>query len=670
MTKPLIQYYYTQFVGDPISLPILKAAVSFKGMAVIDADPYDDKGDNWYTNQNNFFRQIRNFVIDLTAMPPSKGTGIHWQVAQATSLQNLRFEMVKGGVENKQQGVFMENGSGGFMTDLIFNGGYYGAFLGSQQFTTRNLTFNYVHTAIFMDWNWLWAFKSLSINDCKVGINMSNGGNAQTVGSVLVQDSKFERTPLGIVTAYKAGSSVSNGTLVIDNVDFTGCSKALVDPQGKVLLPGSVKVASFTQGHGSKAMSGPKPASLLNTLGAVAERSKPQYETVPASSFISVKSYGAKGDGATDDTEAIQKIFNCTKPGQVIYFDHGVYIVSKTVRVPPNIKITGEVWPLIMASGAAFRDQTKPSPVFQVGQPGEVGCVEMSDLIFLTQGPQPGAILIEWNLAEPFSSQAKSGMWDIHFRIGGAAGTKLQSDNCARTPNVTTVADPNCEAAFLLLHITKSARSVYIENSWYWVADHDLDRKDHGQINIYNGRGVLVESQGPVWLYGTSSEHHQLYNYQLSEAKDVYMSVIQTETPSVSLAPYFQMLTPRRYMQSNPSALTPFLPHPSFPDPTFSSCGSSSTCAKAWGLRVLSSSSIHIYGAGLYSFFDNYNPLCLKTESCQENIVSIEGCGRDVYLWGLSTKASANMVTLDGRGVISQQNNRNNFCSTIAVFAS
>lgn len=172
-----------------------------------------------------------------------------------------------------------------------------------------------------------------------------------------------------------------------------------------------------------------------------------------------------------------------------------------------------------MGSGPAFRDQTKPSPVFQVGQPGEIGCVEMSDLIFLTQGPQPGAILIEWNLAEPFSSQTKSGMWDVHFRIGGAAGTKLQSDNCARTPNVTTAADPKCEAAFLLLHITKSARSVYIEHSWYWSADHDLDRKNHGQINIYNRRGVLVESQGPVWLYGTSSEHHQLYNYQLRKRK-------------------------------------------------------------------------------------------------------------------------------------------------------
>lgn len=556
VTKPIIQYYYTQFVGDAISLPIIKAASSFEGIAVIDSDPYDDKGVNWYTNQNNFFRQIRNFVIDLTAMPPSKGAGIHWQVAQATSLQNIRFEMVKGGAENKQQGIFMDNGSGGFMTDLVFNGGNYGAFLGNQQFTTRNLTFNNVGTAIFMNWNWLWAFKSLSINNCAVGINMSNGGDVQTVGSVLVQDSKFTGTPLGIITAYKAGSLVSNGTLVIDNVDFVGCSKAVVDPQGKIILAGGKKIASFAQGHGyttgttnpsnsstcatpsaaatnfqSTLEAAPKPSSLLDAQGAIVERSKPQYERVPASSFISVKSHGAKGDGKTDDTDAIQKIFDSIKPDQIIYFDHGTYIVSKTVKVPANVKITGEIWPQIMAFGAAFADQKKPAPVFQIGQPGESGCAEISDLMFLTKGPQPGAILVEWNLAEPSNSQAKSGLWDVHFRIGGAAGTELQSDHCAKNPNVTTIADPKCEAAFLLLHITKSAKSVYIENNWYWVADHELDRQDHGQINIYNGRGVLVESQGPVWLYGTSSEHHQLYNYQLSGAKDVYMSAIQTETP-------------------------------------------------------------------------------------------------------------------------------------------
>lgn len=40
VSAPLIDYYYTEIVGDARVLPTLKAAASFVGMAVIDADPY------------------------------------------------------------------------------------------------------------------------------------------------------------------------------------------------------------------------------------------------------------------------------------------------------------------------------------------------------------------------------------------------------------------------------------------------------------------------------------------------------------------------------------------------------------------------------------------------------------------------------------------------------
>ncbi|KAG8528789.1 uncharacterized protein KY384_006477 [Bacidia gigantensis] len=680
VSAPLIQYYYTQFIGDALNLPTIKATPKFKGMAVIDTDPYDDEGKNWFTNQNNFYRQIRNFVIDITGLPPSQGAGIHWQVAQATSLQNIRFEMVKGGQDNKQQGIFMDNGSGGFLTDLTFNGGNYGAFFGSQQFTSRNMTFNGCNCGIFMNWNWLWNLKSLNINECGVGVNISNSPSNLTVGSIIIQDSVIRKTSQGIMTAYNKQSNTppAANTVILDNVDFTDTSIAVADQNGQTILKGGSKVASWIQGSGysngakddasasqcasaapsasATKMQGPlgaptKPASLLSN-GNVYERSKPQYETVPATSFISVKSQGAKGDGQTDDSDALQKAFDAAKADQVVYFDHGNYVVTKTVKVPKNIKITGEIWPIIMASGQTFSNAEKPVPVFQVGQPGDSGAVEMSDLVFSTKGPAPGAILVEWNLAS--SSQGSNGMWDVHFRIGGTAGSGLQSDKCAKNPNTTTTSTTvsSCSGAFLLLHVT-SKGSVYIENSWYWVADHELDRSDHNQINIFNGRGVLLEnSEGPVWLYGTSSEHSQLYNYQISNAKNVYMGMIQTETP---------------YMQANPNALTGgFKPNDKYDDPDFSDC-KTDACKKAWGLRVSKSSDVLVYGAGLYSFFDNYGQACLKGENCQENMVSIE-CSTDVYLWGLSTKASTNMVTLDGQAVVQGKNHMSNFCSTVAVF--
>lgn len=664
VSKPIIQLYYTQFVGDATNPPTLKAAAGFEGMAVIDADPYDDTGNNFWVNQNNFFRQVRNFVIDLTAMPASKGAGIHWQVAQATSLQNIVFNMATdAGEGNKQLGIFMDNGSGGFMSDLTFNGGQYGAFFGNQQYTTRNLTFNGCQTAIFMNWNWAWTLKDVTINNCGVGIDMANGGASQTVGSVLLVDSVISNTPIGISTAYDPSSAQTNGTLILDNVDMTSNVPVAVEASTSkaTILAGNAKIESYVQGRSytpagaGKAVQAPqngvvKPDVLLDSSGKVFTRSKPQYENLPASSFVSVKSAGAKGDGTTDDTAAIQKVLDSATADQVVYFDHGAYLVKDTIKIPKDIKIVGEIWPLILADGASFNDQANPKPVFQVGQAGETGSVEMSDLILETAGAAPGAIMIEWNVAG--TSAGAAGMWDVHTRIGGSAGTQLQLSNCAKNPNITNPVNTDCFGAFMLFHATETA-SAYLENTWFWVADHDLEIEAHNQqIDIFNGRGVLIESSQPMWLYGTASEHSVLYNYQLTNASNVYMSLIQTETP---------------YFQGNPDANTPFTVNANFFDPSFTDC-TGDACARSWGLRVVDSSDVYIYGAGLYSFFDNYDQVCLETESCQDNMVSFENS--QVHLFGLSTKASTNMLTVNGQSAALDSDNRNNFCATLAFFAS
>jgi hypothetical protein len=89
-----------------------------------------------------------NTVDDQQYVP----TCLHWQVAQSTSLQNIYFNMIQG--SDKQVGIFMENGSGGFLSDLTFFGGQIGFRAGSQQFTLRGLKFVNPATAISMIWNW------------------------------------------------------------------------------------------------------------------------------------------------------------------------------------------------------------------------------------------------------------------------------------------------------------------------------------------------------------------------------------------------------------------------------------------------------------------------------------------------------------------------------------
>ena len=54
-------------------------------------------------NQDNFFRSVRNFVIDLTQMPASaSATGLHWQVSQSTSLVNVVVNMSTASGNNHQ----------------------------------------------------------------------------------------------------------------------------------------------------------------------------------------------------------------------------------------------------------------------------------------------------------------------------------------------------------------------------------------------------------------------------------------------------------------------------------------------------------------------------------------------------------------------------------------
>jgi glucan 1,3-beta-glucosidase len=58
-------------------------------------------------------------------------SGIHWPTAQATSLQNIVFQMSTAS-GNQQEGIFIESGSGGLVADLTFFGGMNGMSVGNQ----------------------------------------------------------------------------------------------------------------------------------------------------------------------------------------------------------------------------------------------------------------------------------------------------------------------------------------------------------------------------------------------------------------------------------------------------------------------------------------------------------------------------------------------------------
>jgi hypothetical protein len=192
-----------QIIGDPNCRPILIASPKFtptgSANGLITGSLYGELGEQGFLSVNTFFRQVRNLILDMTQVPVNvEISGIHWPVGQATSLQNLEFRM-SNAPETRHQGLFIENGSGGFMVDLVFNGGDIGMYVGSQQFTSRNLSFHNCNKAIYQSWNWGWTYKNMLIDNCKVGFNISDSANATImVGSLTLIDSSIKNTETGI----------------------------------------------------------------------------------------------------------------------------------------------------------------------------------------------------------------------------------------------------------------------------------------------------------------------------------------------------------------------------------------------------------------------------------------------------------------------------------------
>ncbi|KAJ4288747.1 hypothetical protein N0V88_007281 [Collariella sp. IMI 366227] len=638
ISSPIIDFYYTQLIGNPGCPPVLKATANFEGRWLLDTNPYQSSGSLAWGATNVFWRQVHNFVIDLTGTNSSALiAGIHWPSSQSTSLSNIEFKLSEAS-GTQHQGLFIEEGSGGYIGDLTFHGGAQAMTIGNQQFTMRNIKISKAKTAIQQLWSWGWTYQGVSIDSCEVGFDFTAASEGSLgVGSITILDSEIKNTPIGIAYGSEGATKppVANN-FVFENVRLDNVPAAIKSPAGTVLAgsTGASVIAAWGRGHKyTPSSSGPtkfegtipantRPASLLSG-SAYYTRSRPQYEDLPASEFLSARDAGAKGDGTTDDTAALNKLFaTAASSNKVVFLDAGMYVVTSTLLIPANSRIFGEAFPVLLSSGPFFASASSPKPLVQVGTPGSQGRIEWSNTILSTRGAQPGAILLEYNLASPASSP--SGLWDVHTRIGGFAGSDLQLAECAKNPN-TVVTEQNlqkeCIAAFMSVHITPSAAGVYMENCWVWVADHDIEEgANNEQITIYAGRGMLVEkSQGPLWLVASSVEHHQLYEYQFVGAANVYMGQIQTETA---------------YYQPNPDASLPFESLEKYADP------------------VLAEGESGQIGKGA---------------TCQKRIFSVEGKSQ-VRVYNLNTVGTNKMVTVDGKDVVNYEDNIDGFVHSVALF--
>ena len=126
-----------------------------------------------------------------------------------------------------------------------------------------------------------------------------------------------------------------------------------------------------------------RPACLVDEHGRWFGREKPSYATW--SDVVNIQKYGAKGDGMSDDTAAMQAMLN-ENVGRVVFVPYGVYVLHDTLHIPIGTTLVGEAQPVLLGTGPAFQDVQNPRPVVRVGRPGDSGDLLLADLVFSTRG--------------------------------------------------------------------------------------------------------------------------------------------------------------------------------------------------------------------------------------------------------------------------------------------
>ncbi|OTB04165.1 glycoside hydrolase family 55 protein [Hypoxylon sp. CI-4A] len=661
LANPIQFFVGMILMGDPTDPPTIKAAANFSGDTVIYAkDPSQDATTNFYIG-------MKNVILDSTAYDKDRNlTLVDWSVSQACQLANVRFHMPYESTGHV--GVAMpEGGSALIMEDLYFHGGVTGVKLDNQQYHLKSLTFDGCRTGISVQHMFMGHCQGCNFTLCGVGVDTSSPRDGvESLGTFIITDSVADNTGVLVNTAAINGSF---GSIVLENVlvDEESVSST-VTVGGEVALKGSVKRDEawvlgnvYTSNTATKnafqkgtSFSTRRAAPLVDNSGSFFRLPPPTYQEYGAEQVINIKEvpeHHVAGDGKTDDTASLQAIVEQYAACKMLFFPHGTYLVSDTLVFPPGSRVVGEAWSAISATGSKFSDSSAPAPMIRVGEPGDVGAAQFSDMLFTVADVLSGCTLLEVNMAG--EQPGDVGFWNTHFRVGGAADSRTR-EKCG--PGVTT--DPSaCKAAFLLAHFTASS-SVYVDNMWGWTADHDLENASNPLTNpqyISVGRGILIESTKPSWFVGLGSEHNTLYEVNINNAENVFIGFQQSETP------YWQG------SNSTPRTPDPWGPVALDSDPDFAWCAENDVhCRMSIYQRVSGSKDLSLYAGGFWTFFNGNEP-CGDGEDCQRDAVRIENT-TGVSSFGVGVNHVANLVVQDGEPVVTSAENKGGWYANAAAY--
>ena len=231
----------------------------------------------------------------------------------------------------------------------------------------------------------------------------------------------------------------------------------------------------------------------------------------PMQQWVSVTRYGAKGDGKTDDTKAIQE---AVQKENILYFPQGIYKVTDTILLKKDITLLGmspiTTQIILEDDTPAFAGFGTPKAVVETAQGG---FVFMNGIGVDTAGKNPRAVGVKWmaDVTSCMNDVKFVGGHGLMFRDGRNAYAYLY--NAGKTADY----DPDriWDFQYSSLWITSGGGGVF---------------KDIWSASPYAEAGIAItDTKTPGRMYAISLEHHVRSELKMYRVQNWSFFALQTE---------------------------------------------------------------------------------------------------------------------------------------------
>lgn len=450
-------------------------------------------------NSGTFYSAMSNIDFEIGERNPA-AIAIRFHVAQHAFLSHMDFHTGSGLSALTQIGNEAE--------DLHFYGGRYGILTEKTspawQFTLIDSVFEGQREAAIREHE---AGLTL-IRDTFRNVPVAIDVDPQYSDELWVKDSRFEEISGDAVT-------ISNEKSPLTEIGFENAVLkdvpvfALLRESGKKITgKGPIyRVRNFNYGlivPGEGMMGEMGTLYNADSLSTIPSPLPAAIRPLPGTeSWVNVHTLGVAGDGATDDTAAIQRAIDTH---QVLYFPSGHYIVRSTLALKPDSVVIGLHPTLtqfdLLDDTPGYQDVGAPRAVIST-PPG--GSNILSGFGVFAGGTNPRATGVLWRAGE------NSLIDDVRFLGGHGSGTNPYNNNHTADP------DPHkrWDGQYPSLWVTHGGGGTFAD---IWTPD------TFAQAGFY-----VSDTKTPGHVYELSNEHHVRNEIKFDHVENWDINAPQTE---------------------------------------------------------------------------------------------------------------------------------------------